>query len=139
MDLVDLAIFKAVVDEGGIVRAARKLHRVPSSVTHRVQQLESSVGAQLFLRDKQRLHLLPSGEVLLEYAKRLLELAEAAQNAVTVGPPRGTIKLGALESTAASRLPAVFCAFHKRFPDVRIELTTGTNDALEAAVAERRL
>ena len=49
------------------------------------------------------------------------------------------LKLGALESTTASRLPAVFCAFHQRFPDVRIELTTGTNDALVAAVADRRL
>jgi DNA-binding transcriptional LysR family regulator len=139
MDLADLAVFKAVAEEGGIVKAARKLHRVPSSVTHRVHQLESSLGAQLFLRDKQRLHLLPSGEVLLAYAGRLLDLAEAARNAVTDGPPQGTLKLGALESTAASRLPAVFCAFHERFPDVRIELTTGTNDALEAAVAERRL
>ena len=36
MDLTDLVIFKAVVEEGGIVRAARKLHRVQSSVTSRV-------------------------------------------------------------------------------------------------------
>ena len=40
MDLSDLAIFKAVAEEGGIVRAARKLHRVQSSVTSRIQQLE---------------------------------------------------------------------------------------------------
>lgn len=139
MDLADLIVFKAVAEEGGIVRAARKLHRVPSSVTHRIQQLESSLGAPLFLRDKQRLHLLPGGEVLLAYAGRLLELAEAARNAVADGPPRGTLRIGALESTAASRLPAVFCSFHERFPEVRIELTTGTNDALEVAVAERRL
>jgi DNA-binding transcriptional LysR family regulator len=36
-------------------------------------------------------------------------------------------------------LPAVFCTFHQRFPDVRIELTTGTNDALVTAVGDRRL
>ena len=139
MDLGDLAIFKAVAEEGGVVRAARKLHRVPSSVTSRIQQLESSVGAQLFHRSKQRLHLSPSGEVLLAYAGKLLGLADEARNAVADGPPRGTLKLGALESTTASRLPAIFCAFHQSFPDVRIELTTGTNDALVAGVAERRL
>jgi len=139
MDLGDLAIFKAVAEEGGVVRAARKLHRVPSSVTSRIQQLESSVGAQLFHRSKQRLHLSPSGEVLLAYAGKLLGLAAEARNAVADGPPRGTLKLGALESTTASRLPAIFCAFHQSFPDVRIELTTGTNDALVAGVAERRL
>lgn len=139
MDLADLAIFKAVAEEGGIVRAARKLHRVQSSVTSRIQQLEASVGTQLFLRSKQRLHLSTSGEVLLAYAGKLLDLAEEAKNAVADGPPRGILKLGALESTTASRLPAVFCAFHQSFPDVRIELTTGTNDALVAAVADRRL
>ena len=139
MDLADLAIFKAVAEEGGIVRAARKLHRVQSSVTSRIQQLEASVGTQLFLRSKQRLHLSSSGEVLLAYANKLLGLAEEARNAVADGPPRGVLRLGALESTTASRLPAVFCAFHERFPDVRVELTTGTNDALVAAVADRRL
>ena len=139
MDLADLAIFKAVAEEGGIVRAARKLHRVQSSVTSRIQQLEASVGTQLFLRSKQRLHLSSSGEVLLAYADKLLGLAAEAKNAVADGRPRGVLKLGALESTTASRLPAVFCAFHERFPDVRIELTTGTNDALVAAVTDRRL
>jgi len=139
MDLSDLAIFKAVVEEGGIVRAARKLHRVQSSVTSRIQQLEASVGTRLFVRNKQRLHLSSSGEVLLAYADRLLGLAEEAKNAVADGPPRGVLKLGALESTTASRLPAVFCTFHQRFPDVRIELTTGTNDSLVAAVADRSL
>src|SRR4029450_2312793 len=139
MDLIDLAIFKAVVEEGGIVRAARKLHRVQSSVTNRIQQLEASVGTRLFVRNKQRLHLSSSVEVLLAYADRLLGLADEARNAVADGPPRGVLKLGALESTTASRLPAVFCAFHERFPEVRIELTTGTNDALVAAVADRRL
>jgi DNA-binding transcriptional LysR family regulator len=103
MDLADLAIFKAVAEEGGIVRAARKLHRVQSSVTSRIQQLEASVGSQLFLRSRQRLHLSSSGEVLLAYADRLLGLAEEAKNAVADGPPRGVLKLGALESTTASR------------------------------------
>jgi DNA-binding transcriptional LysR family regulator len=139
MDLSDLAIFKAVAEEGGIVRAARKLHRVQSSVTSRIQQLEASVGTLLFVRSKQRLHLSTKGEALLAYAIKLLELAEEAKNSVADGPPRGTLKLGALESTTASRLPAVFCAFHHTFPDIRIELTTGTNDALAAAVLERRL
>jgi DNA-binding transcriptional LysR family regulator len=139
MDLADLAIFKAVAEEGGVARAARKLHRVPSSVTSRIQQLEASVGTELFVRSKQRLHVSSRGQVLLGYADRLLNLADEARGAVNEGPLRGTLKLGALESTTASRLPAVFCAFHRSFPDVRIELTTGTNDALVSAVAERRL
>jgi DNA-binding transcriptional LysR family regulator len=133
-------IFKAVVEEGGIVRAARKLHRVQSSVTSRIQQLEASVGTRLFVRNKQRLHLSSSGKVLLAYADRLLGLAEEARNAVADGPPRGVLKTRcARKHDGKSACPPVFCTFHQRFPDVRIELTTGTNDALVTAVGDRRL
>jgi DNA-binding transcriptional LysR family regulator len=139
MDLGDLAIFRAVAHEGGILRAARRLHRVPSSVSTRIRQLEGSVGAELFVRERQRLHLSADGEMLLAYAERLLRLADEARGAVGTRAPRGTLRLGALESTTASRLPAVFSSFHRRYPDVQVELVTGTNDALTAAVAERRV
>jgi DNA-binding transcriptional LysR family regulator len=139
MDLSDLVIFRAVAREGGIVRAARVLHRVQSNVTTRIKQLEESVGAQLFHRDRQRLHLSPDGERLLAYADRLLQLADEARAAVGNGPPRGILRLGALESTSASRLPAILSAFHARYAEVGVELTTGTNDALIEGVAGRRL
>jgi len=139
MDLSDLRIFKAVAEEGGVARAAHKLHRVPSNVSTRIRQLEESVGAQLFVRDRQRLFLSPSGEHLLGYAERLLQLSAEAIGALSSAPPRGVLRLGSLESTAASRLPKVLAAYHKAYPDVRVELTTGTNDAMTAAVLERRL
>jgi len=65
MDITDLRVFKAVVEEGGIIKAARRLHRVPSNVTTRVKQLEASLGVELFHRDRQRLHLSATGELLL--------------------------------------------------------------------------
>lgn len=139
MNFADLQIFKAVVDEGGIVKAAQKLHRVPSNITTRIKQLETTVGIPLFHRQRQRLHLSPSGELLLGYAERLIGLSEEARNALTGTAPRGVLKLGALESTTASRLPELLAAFHRRYPDVRLELTTGTNDELVTGVANRQL
>jgi DNA-binding transcriptional LysR family regulator len=139
MNFADLQVFRTVVEEGGIVKAARKLHRVPSNVSTRIKQLETAVGIPLFHRDRQRLHLSPSGELLLGYAERLIGLSEEARHAVSGAAPQGLLKLGALESTAASRLSGVLADFHRRYPDVRLELTTGTNDALISAVAERRL
>ncbi len=65
MNFVDLQVFKSVVDEGGVISAASKLHRVPSAVTTRIKQLEASMGVKLFHRDRQRLHLSPAGELLL--------------------------------------------------------------------------
>ena len=139
MNFTDLQVFKAVVEEGGVIKAARKLHRVPSNVTTRIRQLEATVGMPLFHRDRQRLHLSPSGEVLLGYAEQLIRLSDEARHVVSGAAPQGVLKLGALESTTASRLPAVLAEFHRRYPDVRLELTTGTNDQLVAAVTERRL
>jgi DNA-binding transcriptional LysR family regulator len=139
MNLSDLEVFRTVANEGGIVKAARKLHRVPSNITKRIQQLEAALGAPLFVRARQRLFVSPNGELLLSYANRLLQLADEARAAVSGVPPRGTLRLGSLESTSASRLPALLARFHQRYPDVRIELSSGTNDALTAAVVDRRL
>jgi DNA-binding transcriptional LysR family regulator len=112
---------------------------VQSNVSTRIKQLEASIGVELFFRDKQRLYLSPQGAMLLGYADKLLRLAEEAKGAVNADTPRGTLRLGALESTAASRLPAILSAFHQRYPEVSVELKTGTNDFLALAVADRRL
>jgi len=139
MDLGDLRIFVAVVEEGGILKAARRMHRVPSNITTRIKQLETSIGAQLFHREKQRLHLSSNGELLHAYAVKLLRLADEATGALGGSVPSGLLRLGSLESTAASRLPRVLATYHKAYPQVRIELVTGTNDALTEAVIDRRI
>jgi DNA-binding transcriptional LysR family regulator len=139
MNFADLQVFKSVVDEGGVIRAAHKLHRVPSAVTTRIKQLEASMGVKLFHREKQRLHLSPAGELLLDYAERLIQLSDEARDAVSGTAPRGVLRLGSLESTAASRLPAILAGFHQRYPEVRLELVTGTNDALVGQLVERKL
>jgi DNA-binding transcriptional LysR family regulator len=139
MNFADLQVFRSVVEEGGVIRAASKLHRVPSAVTTRIKQLEASMGVKLFHRDRQRLHLSPAGELLKDYADRLIRLSDEARDVVSGTKPRGTLRLGALESTAASRLPPLLAGFHARHKEVRLELVTGTNDALLRQLTERRL
>lgn len=139
MELSDLRIFRTVVDEGGILAASRRLHRVQSNVSTRIKQLEANLGVRLFVRDGRRLRLSANGKVLLDYAERLLSLADEAKRACTGGPPSGLLRIGALESTSASRLPQVLMRFHERYPDVRIELQTGTNDALTRMVMDGRV
>jgi DNA-binding transcriptional LysR family regulator len=139
MNFADLQVFKSVVEEGGVIRAATKLHRVPSAVTTRIKQLEASMGVKLFHRDKQRLHLSPAGELLKDYADRLIRLSDEARDVVCGTKPRGVFRLGALESTTASRLPPILAGFHARYKDVRLELVTGTNDSLLKLLNERQL
>lgn len=134
MDLSDLRIFTAVVREGGVTRASEKLHRVQSNVTTRIRQLEDKLGVRLFLREGKRLVLAPAGHVLLGYADRLLELAEEAKAAVHGSAPSGTFRLGAMESTAAVRLPGPLAEFSRLYPDVTLELGTGNPVQLSAAI-----
>ena len=82
MDLSDLNIFRAVVREGGITRAAEKLNRVQSNVTTRVRQLEEDLGVELFIREGKKMQPSPAGKLLIDYANRLLDLAVEARNAI---------------------------------------------------------
>ncbi len=134
MNLSALRIFRAVVDEGGITRAAERLHRVQSNVTTRVRQLEDDLGVALFIRQGKRLHLAPAGQILYDYAERILNLSDEARAAVQDNRPRGPFRLGAMESTAAVRLPGPLAAYADQFPDVDLELSTGNPVQLGEAV-----
>src|SRR5882672_12676598 len=125
MDLGDLHIFRAAVHEGGVTRAAEKLNRVQSNVTTRVRQLETDLGVTLFIREGKRLRLSPAGQLLLDYAERLLDLAREAREAVHDAKPRGLLRLGAMESTAAMRLPVPMNEYLSRDREVTLELRAG--------------
>ena len=134
MELSDLVIFRAVVEAGGVTRAAERLHRVQSNITTRIRQLEEKLGTLLFIREGKRLHLSPAGQVLLDYAQRLLALADEARDAVRDGSPRGALVLGAMESTSAVRLPGPLSDFVRLYPEVKLTLKTGNPQQLAAAV-----
>lgn len=134
MELSDLHVFRTVVNAGGVTRAADRLHRVQSNVTARVKKLEEELGVALFLREGKRLQLSSAGKTLLEYADRLLALADEARDALQDAKPRGVLRLGSMESTAAARLPGPLSAFHERYPEVAVELHIGSPRELTAQV-----
>jgi DNA-binding transcriptional LysR family regulator len=130
MSLEDLDIFRCVVREGGVTRAATRLHRVPSNVTTRIKQFEERLGFTLFRRQGRGLVLTDAGRTLLGHAERLLQMADLAEQELCSGAVRGVLRLGSLESAAGARLPPVLSAFHARHPEVAVELQTGTTGAL---------
>jgi len=134
LDLDSLHIFKAVVDFGGITNAAAQLSRVQSNITTRVKNLESRLGVELFKRQAGRLTPTREGEVLYSYAERLLKLAAEAELALHRGIPQGTLRIGTLESTAAARLPPLLSTYHEHYPDIQIELSSGSSDTLISRV-----
>jgi len=139
IDLDSLEIFRAVAREGGVVRAAAHLNRVQSNVTTRIKQLEERLGVALFRRQGRSLVLTAEGHSLLVHAERLLRLADEAESEIKAGPARGPFRLGSLESTAGSRMPAILSRYHALHPGVVIELSTGTTGALVQRVLDYRI
>jgi DNA-binding transcriptional LysR family regulator len=135
IDLDSLDIFRTVVQEGGVLRAASKLNRVQSNVTTRIKQLEQRLGRPLFRKQGRGLVLSPEGELLLSYAQRLFRLADEAESEVRSGRAMGVFRIGSLESTAGSRLAPILSRFHRQHPGVVVELVTGTTGALLQRVA----
>jgi DNA-binding transcriptional LysR family regulator len=135
IDLDSLEIFRTVVQEGGVIRAASKLNRVQSNVTTRIKQLEQRLGRTLFRKQGRGLVLSPEGELLLSYAQRLFRLADEAESELKSGHAIGVFRMGSLESTAGSRLAPLLSRFHRQHPGVVVELVTGTTGALLQRVA----
>ncbi|HEJ1128294.1 TPA: LysR family transcriptional regulator [Pseudomonas aeruginosa] len=139
MDLSSLEIFRAVAHEASVTRAAQQLQRAQSNVTTRIRQLEEDLGVELFLRDGKRMSLTERGSEFLAYAEQLLALADEARQSMHPAEPGGRLRLGSMESTAASRLPALLASYHKACPRVALEVSTGTSRALFVGVRARRL
>lgn len=140
MDLGALRIFVAVAEEGSISKAARRLDYVQSNVTARIQHLEQELATPLFYRRQRGMALTAAGRTLLGYAERLLRMAEEARQAVQDETPgRGSLRLGAMETTAAVRLPPILAQYHRRFPAVDLQLVTGPSEALMRQVLDYQL
>lgn len=129
-DLNALEIFRTVAKEGSISAAAQKLNRVQSNVSTRIKQLEERLQKRLFLRGNRGLTLTPDGELLLSYAERFRQLSMETTDALENGGPSGVFRIGAMESTAAARLPGVLSRFNALHPTVEVVLKTDTAGGL---------
>ncbi len=80
LDLDAVEALDAVVDCGGIARAAERLHKVPSAVSYQVRRLEQQLGLHILDRSGYRLRLTPAGEAVLTEGRRLLAAARQVES-----------------------------------------------------------
>ncbi len=121
MEISQLEVFLAVAREGGFSRAAEKLYRTQSAVSQAIRKLEAEIGEPLFDRSTRDGVMTDAGQVLQEYAERLLNLRENAREAL--GELRelqkGKLVVGANEFTALYLL-RVLAEFRRLHPAIRI-------------------
>ena len=110
--------------QGNFSRAGEKVYRSQSAVSAQIRQLEQEYGTRLLDRSGKRVSLTPAGEVLFEYANRLLALRGESLRAVAdqLQTPRGVLAIGANEATCLYVLPETFSEYRRRYSDVQISI-----------------
>jgi DNA-binding transcriptional LysR family regulator len=129
MELRQLAIFVAVVEQGSFTAAAKRLGLVQSATSTTVRTLERELDERLFERTTRRVELTDAGRALLPEARKALAAADAAREAVDAvrGGLRGAVRLGTMHARILGpiRIPALLADFRAEHPHVEIRLLHG--------------
>jgi DNA-binding transcriptional LysR family regulator len=139
LDMDALRSFVTGVDAGSFARAADRLGRSTSAVSAQLKKLEEQAGTSLVRKAGRGLTLTDSGESLLSYARRLLELNDEAVGAVRGVELEGWIRLGLQEDFGETVLPQVLGRFARAHPKVRIEGRIARNAELLEKIASGQL
>jgi DNA-binding transcriptional LysR family regulator len=121
MDLSQLEVFLTVARERRFSRAAEKLYRTQSAVSQTIRKLEQEIGEPLFDRTSREGVLTDAGRVLQEYAEKLLNLRQDAQEALVEMRElqKGKLAIAANEFTALYLLP-VLAEYRRLYPTIKI-------------------
>ena len=126
-DVAALRSFVTGMDLGSFAKAADRVGRSTSAVSAQIRKLEEQVGAPLFRKAGRGLGLTDAGEVMLRYARRLVELNDEAIVAARGTDLEGWVRLGLQEDFGESLLPGVLGRFARAHPKVRIEARVARN------------
>jgi DNA-binding transcriptional LysR family regulator len=124
MDFDQLATFVYVAKLKSFSRAGQKVFRSQSAVSAQIRQLEQAYRAKLLDRSAKSVELTPAGEVLFEFAERLLRLRDESIQVVADrgNTVQGPVSFGANEATCLYVVPDIFAEFQRRFPLVHISI-----------------
>jgi len=141
MELWQLEVFTAVAEEKSFSRAGQRVGRTQPAISSAIKLLEGELGEPLFDRRGRTVRLTGAGELLTEYAKRLLSLRDEAVLAVGElrGLSRGTLRLGANETTCLYLLPEVLSAFKQAYPKVQVDIHRAITRSITERVIEGKL
>jgi len=129
-DIRALRALVTVVDAGGVTEAARRLGRTQPAITLQIQRLEDLIGRPLFLPNSRTLCLSRDGEVLLGYARAMLQMHDEVWLKMQRREIAGRVIFGTPDLYAASLLPGILHNFRKAYPLVEVDLHCKLSRAL---------
>ena len=139
MDERKLQYFIAVVDEGGVTRAAQRLHVAQPSLSQALRALEDELAVKLFHRVGRGLRLTSAGDAFVGPARQIVRAVDDARSAVSgvIELRTGSVEIAALPTLAVDPMATLVGSFRERHPGVQVRvLESETADAVGALVRD---
>lgn len=141
MDEKDFELLQALEETGNITKAADKLYITQSALSKRIRAIERELGVALLLRSHQGVRFTPSGEAVLAHSRAAAQEMERMRRELDglQGDICGTLNAGISINYALYRLPDAMADYHRKYPKVRLQITTGHSRDLYRQMLEGTL
>ena len=134
-----LRSFIAIADSGSFSQAAKHVHRTQSAVSMQIKKLEDLIGKTLLSREGRTAQLTHEGELLLGYARRIVQLNDESLALLKRPELTGSVRIGLPDDYAARFLPEILARFSRAFPQVQVEVTCQPSSNLVPLLEEEKL
>lgn len=125
LDIDMLRCFVEVTTTGSFTQAGLNIGLTQSGVSVKIRRLEERLSSQIFDRNNKRLSLTLEGELLLNYAQRILSIHDEAVSRLTKPEASGELRVGLIDYFLPELLPSLLSKFSKQHPNIHLKIQTG--------------
>ncbi len=133
MEIRQLRAFVAIAESGTFTAGAMRVHVTQAAISMQIRQLETEIGAKVFVRAPRHVILTEAGEQLLRRARHILREHDAALDEIAelAGAERGRLRIGSASAMVLTeQLPMILKELRKQHPAAEIAVTSGTSEVL---------
>jgi DNA-binding transcriptional LysR family regulator len=133
VEIRQLRAFVAIAESGTFTAGALRVHVTQAAISMQIRQLETEIGAKVFVRAPRHVILTEAGEQLLRRARHILREHDAALDEIAelAGAERGRLRIGSASAMVLSeQLPSILKELRKQHPAAEISVTSGTSEVL---------
>jgi LysR family transcriptional regulator, regulator of abg operon len=125
MKIIALEALVAAVEEGSLRRAARHIGVSQPALTKLIRELEIELSAPLLVRHSKGVSSTPQGQVLFEYAQKVLSDLDNAKELIHQmdGQMQGELNIAAVPVAMMLLIPETLRTYSRAFPEIRLRIS----------------
>ncbi|MBM7586648.1 DNA-binding transcriptional LysR family regulator [Bacillus pakistanensis] len=138
MAFTEYRLLTVLAQEMNMRKAAERLFVSQPALSQRLQNIEKDWGTKIFIRSQKGLSLTPAGELIVDFAKEILEKEDMVREEIDALQTKvhGTLKIACASIVGQNWLPQVLKKFVDRYPHAKISLITGWSSEILEAIYE---